>query len=144
MTGRRSPFQLRRLLDLRRRQEETSRRDLAESVRKASSISEEVRHRTEALDAVLRGNPEDPTRRRHVEMIADVAGHAVAAARAAEASAHGTAEELRREWQRAARRLKGLERLEEKARIERIETEARLEQARVDEAITSRLREDRT
>lgn len=137
----RSPFQLKRLLDLRRRQEETSRVNLAESMRKASSISDEVRQRTEALDAVLQGNTE-PARRRHAEMIADVASHAVAAARAAEASAHGTAEELRREWQRAARRLKGLERLEEKARIDRLEAEARIEQARVDEAITSRLREE--
>ncbi len=138
--SRRSAFQLRRLLDLRRRQEETSRVQLAASLRKASSISDEVRHRSQALEAVLRGT--EPTRRSQAEMIADVASHAVAAARAAEASAHGTADELHREWQRAARRLKGLERLEEKQKAEQTEADARDERARVDDAITSRFRED--
>ncbi len=139
---RRSVFQLRRLLDLRRRQEESSRVQLAASLRKASTISDEVRHRSQALESVLRGT--EPTGRRHAEMIADVASHAVAAARAAEASAHGTAEELHREWQRAARRLKGLERLEAKKRLAQHEAESRAEALRVDEAVSSRLREDPT
>lgn len=115
---------------------------LAASLRKASTISDEVRLRSQALESVLRGT--EPTRRRHAEMIADVASHAVAAARAAEASAHGTAEELHREWQRAARRLKGLERLEEKKHVAQQEGERRAEALRIDEAITSRLREDPT
>lgn len=138
---RRSPFQLRRLLDLRRRQEETSRVQLAQSLRKVSSISDEVRHRSEALEAVLQGSA-DPTRRQHAQMIADMANHAIVAARAAEASAQGTAEELRREWQRAARRLKGLERLEEKKRLDQAEADARAERVRVDEAVTSRFQDE--
>lgn len=132
---------LARLLDLRRRQEENARQNLAQSLRHAAGISEEVRHRTEALEAAIGGEP-SPRRLRHLETMAAIAEPAIFAARAAELSARSTAEELRRDWQKTARRLKGLERLEEnhveQERVER-ERQARIE---LDDLITSRHRKD--
>lgn len=108
----RSSNRLRRLLQLRRRQEETARVQLAQSMQKAAALSDEVRARTEALDAVLAGSPQ-PRRRSHLDALVEMTTPAILAARAAEASAASTVVEIRKEWTRAAIRLKGLERLEE-------------------------------
>ena len=132
---------LARLLDLRRRQEETSRQHLAQSLRHAAEISSEVRVRTEALEAAIGGQP-SPRRLRHLDTVAAIAEPAIFAARAAELSARGAAEELRRDWQRAARRLKGLERLEENRAAEEREASERQNRVELDDLITSRHRKD--
>lgn len=139
---RRDPNRLRRLLDLRHRQEETARRHLAESLRRASDISAELKARTDALNSALTGQ-HDPVRRRHLDILVEMATPAIRAAAAAEASALGTADELRREWEKTAVRLKGIERLHENAVAERDERMTRDEARRLDDALTSRLREDR-
>ncbi len=128
---------LRRLLDLRRRQEEAARVQLAQSLRRAAEISDEVRDRTEALEDVLGGNLE-PRRRQHLETITSIAQPAILAAHAAESSARGTAEEIRREWRRTARRLKGLERLEDRRVAEELEVGVRSERQQIDDAMSSR------
>ena len=132
---------LRRLLDLRRRQEEAARVQLAKSLRRAADISDEVRDRTEALEAVLGGNLE-PRRHPHLAAIAAIAEPAILAAHAAEVSARGAAEEIRREWRRTAKRLKGLERLDERRHAEEFELIQRGERAETDDAINSRHGED--
>jgi flagellar export protein FliJ len=127
------------LLDLRRRQEETARIQLAKSMEKAAELSEEVRQRTEALESVLSGSPQ-PARRRHLDALVEVTTPAMLAARAAEASAMSTMVEIRREWSRAAVRLKGLERLEENQAAADDAHEA-VESAReIDDAIIGRFR----
>ena len=60
------------------------------------------------------------------------------AARAAEASAFGAVEEVRREWNRAAIRLKGMERLEERRVAEIEEATAEFDRLTVEDATTRR------
>ncbi|MFQ5558860.1 MAG: hypothetical protein ACE5GB_15305, partial [Acidimicrobiales bacterium] len=84
-------FRLRRLLGLRRRQEEQARAQLAQSLRRVSELSDEVRARSDALEAVMRGR--EPKRHAAVEAITDASSLAVAAVRAAEASAMSTTDE---------------------------------------------------
>jgi len=135
----RKPHRLRRLLDLRRRQEETARVQLAQSMEKAAQLSDEVRQRTEALESVLAGSHQ-PMRRSHLDALVEMTTPAMLAARAAEASAMNTVVEIRREWSRAAVRLKGLERLEEND-LAAVEAEEALETARqTDDAIVGRFR----
>lgn len=133
----RTPRRLHRLLGLRRRQEEAARIQLAQSMEKAAELSDEVRQRTEALESVLSGSPQ-PRRRSHLDALVEMTTPALLAARAAEASAMNTVVEIRREWSRAAVRLKGLERLEENHATEARAEEA-LETARqTDDAIVGR------
>lgn len=132
---------LARLLDLRRRQEETARQNLSESLRNAAEISDEVRHRTQALEAAIGGQPH-PRRLRHLETMAAIAEPAIFAARAAELSARSAAEELRRDWQKTARRLKGLERLEQNRAEQEREDRERQIRVELDDLITSRHRKD--
>jgi len=132
---------LARLLDLRRRQEETARQNLSESLRNAAEISDEVRNRTQALEAAIGGQP-NPHRLRHLETMAAIAEPAIFAARAAELSARSAAEELRRDWQKTARRLKGLERLEENRAEQEREDRERQIRVELDDLITSRHRKD--
>ena len=61
---------LRRLLDLRRRQEEHARVQLAQSLQKASEISDEVRARTQAFERVLEGDA-TPRQRPHLDALLD-------------------------------------------------------------------------
>jgi flagellar protein FliJ len=130
-------MRLRRLLDLRRRQEENARVQLAQSLQRAATLSDEVRSRTEALESALAG-AELPHRRSHLDVLREMTTPAILAAQAAEASAMSTVVEIRREWKRAAIRLKGLERLEEK-HIEAIRDEQRRDVAtQRDDAMTSR------
>ena len=133
---------LRRLLDLRRRQEETARVQLAQSMQKAAELSDEVRQRTEALESVLSGSAASPTpaRRSHLDALVEMTTPAMKAARAAEASAMNTVVEIRREWSRAAVRLKGLERLEENHRAAAEEEQARENARQTDDAIVGRFR----
>lgn len=140
--SRRNPARLRRLLDLRRRQEENARVQLAQSLRRAAALSDEVRSRTDALEAAIAGSPE-PRMRRHLDTLVEIATPAILAAQAAEASAMGTVDELRREWHKAAIRLKGMERLEERATTAEEERLAAAELRRLDDALMSRLRKDR-
>ena len=84
----RNTQRLRRLLDLRKRQEEQARVQLAQSLKKAAEISDEVKARTEALERALDGNPE-PRVRSHLETLMVMAEPAIRAAQAAEASAMG-------------------------------------------------------
>lgn len=128
---------LRRLLDLRRRQEETARIQLAQSMEKAAELSEEVRQRTEALESVLAGTPH-VRRRSHLDALVEMTTPAMLAARAAEASAMNTVVEIRREWSRAAVRLKGLERLEENHAAEAEAEEAAETARQIDDAIVGR------
>ena len=132
---------LRRLVDLRRRQEETARVQLAQSLQKAAEISDEVRVRSEALEAALAGNPE-PRRKEHLEALLEIAQPALNAAQAAEASARGAAEEIRREWRRTAKRLKGMERLDDRHEAEQLAFRRRADQAHFDDALSSRSGED--
>ena len=132
---------LSRLLDLRRRQEETSRQHLATSLRHAAKLSDEVRNRTEALEAALSGQP-SASRRRHLDAVAQIAEPAIFAARAAELSARSAAEELRRDWQRAARRLKGLERLQETRAEQERELADRNARLELEDLVTSRHKKD--
>ena len=135
----RSPHRLRRLLDLRRRQEETARIQLAQSMARAAELSDEVRHRTEALESVLAGSGTPPARRSHLEALIEVTTPAMLAARAAEASALNTVVEIRREWSRAAVRLKGLERLEKNDQAAAAAEEAREAARQTDDAIIGRI-----
>lgn len=128
---------LRRLIDLRRRQEEQARLQLAQSLRKASELSDEVRARTEAFERALEGETA-PRQRPHLEALLDFAEPALLAARAAEASALGAVDEVRREWNRAAVRLKGMERLEERTVHERDEKIAEAERHALDDATNRR------
>ncbi len=128
---------LRRLLDLRKRQEEQARIQLAQSLRKAAEISDEVKARTEALERAIDGNTE-PRRRSHLESLMEMAEPAILAAKAAEASAMGAAEEVRREWNRAAQRLKGMERLDDRRAEEQAEVEAGREKAALDDSASNR------
>ena len=128
---------LRRLLDLRKRQEEQTRVQLAQSLRKAAEISDEVKARTEALERALEGSTE-PRRRSHLESLMVMAEPAILAAQAAEASAMGAAEEVRREWNRAAQRLKGMERLDDRRVEEEAEIEADREKAAFDDSASNR------
>ena len=139
--SRRDPKRLRRLLHLRRRQEETARRQLADSLRRAAEISDEVRVRTDALESALAGR-RTPEQRRHLDVIVEIATPAILAAQAAEASALGAVAELRREWNKSAIRLKGMERLEERAREAELERIAEDEMRRIDDALMGRLRGD--
>lgn len=132
---------LARLLDLRKRQEENARQNLAQSLRHAAQISDEVRSRTEALEAALGGRP-TPRRLRHMETMASIAEPAIFAARAAELSARSAVEELRRDWQKTARRLKGLERLEQNRAEEEREDSERRARVELEDLITSRHRKD--
>lgn len=138
----RSPRRLARLLDLRRRQEEAARVQLAQSLRRAATISDEVRTRSEALEDVLAG--ERPVRERsNLEMLTEIATPAILAAKAAEASAMGAVQEIRREWNRTAVRLKGIERADERQRDAAREAEAAVALRALDDAMTSRVgRED--
>lgn len=131
---------LRRLVDLRRRQEEQARAQLAQSLRKASEISEEVRARTEAFERVLEGDAA-PRERRQLETLLEFAEPAIVAARAAEASAIGAAEEVRREWQRTAMRLKGMEKLEDRRVAEIEEIVEASEQVTLDDSTNTRGRD---
>ncbi len=135
----RTPHRLRRLLDLRRRQEEAARIQLAQSMEKVAELSEEVRQRTEALESVLTGSA-PPARRSHLDALIEMTTPAMLAARAAEASAMNTVVEIRREWSRAAVRLKGLERLEENAQAAAAEKEAAEVARETDDAIVGRFR----
>lgn len=137
----RSPHRLRRLLQLRRRQEETARVQLAQSLQRAATISDEVRARTEALESVISGVPVG-RQRSNLDALSEIAAPAILAAQAAEASAISTAVEIRREWKRAAIRLKGLERLEEKHAEEARQKQARETARDVDDAMTSRFGKD--
>ena len=133
----RAAKRLRRLLDLRKRQEEQARVQLAQSLRKAAEISDEVKARTEALERAIDGNTE-PRRRSHLESLMEMAEPAILAAKAAEASAMGAAEEVRREWNRAAQRLKGMERLDDRRAEEQAEVEADREKAALDDSASNR------
>ena len=133
-----SGFRLRRLLDLRRRQEETARSQLASSLHRVSELSDEVKQRSNALERVLRGTA--PGRKRRVEAIADAASTAILAARAAEASAIRTTDEIRNTWRRALRRVDGLERVEQRVADAAHEAERRAERSAVDEVVSSRAR----
>lgn len=128
---------LRRLLDLRRRQEEQARVQLATSLRKAADISDEVKARTKALERVLDGRPE-PSHRAHLESLLELAQPAIFAAQAAEASAMAAADEVRREWNRAAQRLKGMERLDDRRAEEHAEAEVGREKAALDDSTSNR------
>ena len=128
---------LRRLLDLRRRQEEQARVQLAQSLQKASEISDEVRARTEAFERVLGGDTA-PRQRSPLDTLLEFAEPALLAARAAEASALGAVEEVRREWNRAAIRLKGMERLEERRVAEIDEAAAELDRITIEDATNRR------
>ncbi len=128
---------LRRILDLRKRQEEQARVQLAQSLRKAAEISDEVKARTEALERALEGDS-TPRVRSHLETLMVMAEPAIRAAQAAEASAMGAAEEVRREWNRAAQRLKGMERLDERRAEEVAERQASQEKAALDDSASNR------
>ena len=128
---------LRRILDLRKRQEEQARVQLAQSLRKAAEISDEVKARTEALERALEGQPE-PRVRSHLETLMVMAEPAIRAAQAAEVSAMGAAEEVRREWNRAAQRLKGMERLDERRTEEEAEIRSTREKAALDDSASNR------
>jgi flagellar export protein FliJ len=134
----RTPHRLRRLLDLRRRQEEAARIQLAQSMAKAAELSEEVRQRTEALESVLSGS-QPSARRSHLDALVEMTAPATLAARAAEASAMSTVVEIRREWSRAAVRLKGLERLEENDLAAAEAKDAREAARQTDDAIVGRI-----
>ena len=139
----RSPNRLRRLLDLRRRQEENARVQLAQSLHRAAGISAEVRARTEALELVLSGHG-TTVRRPHLEVLTAMTTPAILAAQAAEASAVSTVMEIRREWNRAAIRLKGLERLDEKHTEEARQDELRDAAHQADDAVVGRFGEDKS
>ncbi|MEM9200519.1 MAG: hypothetical protein AAGC53_02620 [Actinomycetota bacterium] len=128
---------LSRILNLRRRQEEQARVQLAQSLQKAAQISDEVKARTEALERALEGGSA-PRRRSHMATLMDMAEPALRAAQAAEASAMGTAEEVRREWNRAAQRLKGMERLDDRRSEEAAEAQASIEKAAFDDSASNR------
>lgn len=128
---------LRRILDLRKRQEEQARVQLAQSLRKAAEISDEVKARTEALERALDGDA-SPRVRSHLETLMVMAEPAIRAAQAAEASAMGAAEEVRREWNRAAQRLKGMERLDERRAEDAAERQASQENAALDDSASNR------
>ncbi len=132
----RSLKRLRRLVDIRRRQEESARSALADSLRNASAISEEVRMRSEALGSLLSGVA--PASRRQVEPLAEAASTAIAAAKAAESAAYGTVEEIRKDWAATATRLQGAERLEQRATEAERQTELGADRTAAEEAITSR------
>ena len=70
--SRRDPKRLRRLLDLRRRQEKTARRQLADSLRRAAEISDVVRVRTDELESALAGR-HIPEHRRHLDLLVEIA-----------------------------------------------------------------------
>ena len=133
----RNTQRLRRLLDLRKRQEEQARVQLAQSLKKAAEISDEVKARTEALERALEGQPE-PRVRSHLETLMVMAEPAIRAAQAAEVSAMGAAEEVRREWNRAAQRLKGMERLDERRTEEEAEIRSTREKAALDDSASNR------
>ena len=133
----RNTQRLRRLLDLRKRQEEQARVQLAQSLKKAAEISDEVKARTEALERALDGNPE-PRVRSHLETLMVMAEPAIRAAQAAEASAIGAAHEVRREWNRAAQRLKGMERLEDRHLEAETERRVSQEKAQLDDSASNR------
>jgi flagellar export protein FliJ len=133
----RNAQRLRRLLDLRKRQEEQARVQLAQSLKKASEISDEVKARTEALERALEGSPE-PRVRSHLETLMVMAEPAIRAAQAAEVSAMGAAQEVRREWNKAAQRLKGMERLEDRRVEEQAERQAHQEKAQLDDSASNR------
>ncbi|MEM9466660.1 MAG: hypothetical protein AAGA90_14905 [Actinomycetota bacterium] len=133
----RNAQRLRRLLDLRKRQEEQARVQLAQSLKKAAEISDEVKARTEALERALEGNPE-PRVRSHLETLMVMAEPAIRAAQAAELSAMGAAQEVRREWNKAAQRLKGMERLEDRRIEEQAERRATREKAELDDSASNR------
>lgn len=133
----RSLKRLRRLVDIRRRQEESARSALAASLRHASEISEEVRLRSEALDSVMSGVA--PVTRRQNEPLLDAAGKAITAAKAAESAAYGTVEEIRADWAATATRLQGAERLEQRATDAQKQDELSQGRAVLDDDITSRL-----
>lgn len=128
---------LRRLVDLRRRQERQARSQLAQSLQKVAEISEEVRVRTEAFERVLEGDT-NPRQRTHLATLMEFVEPTIQAARAAEASAMGAAAEVRREWQRTAMRLKGMERLEERRLAELEEIVRAAEAVDFDDAATAR------
>ncbi|MCH1435162.1 MAG: hypothetical protein L7U56_05790 [Acidimicrobiales bacterium] len=128
---------LRRILDLRKRQEEQARVQLAQSLRKAAEISDEVKARTQALERALEGD-QSPRVRPHLETLMVMAEPAIRAAQAAEASAIGAAEEVRREWNRAAQRLKGMERLDERRTEEIAEQQASQDKLALDDSASNR------
>lgn len=132
----RSLKRLRRLVDIRRRQEESARSALADSLRHASEISEEVRLRSEALGSVMSGDT--PVSRRQAEPLVAAAGNAIAAAKAAESSAYATVEEIKKDWMATATRLQGAERLTQRATEAERELELSQDRVAVDEAVTSR------
>ncbi len=133
----RNTQRLRRLLDLRKRQEEQARVQLAQSLKKAAEISDEVKARTEALERALEGSPE-PRVRSHLETLMVMAEPAIRAAQAAEVSAMGAAQEVRKEWNKAAQRLKGMERLEDRHLEEQAERRANQEKAQLDDSASNR------
>ncbi len=133
----RNTQRLRRLLDLRKRQEEQARVQLAQSLKKAAEISDEVKARTEALERALEGSPE-PRVRSHLETLMVMAEPAIRAAQAAEVSAMGAAQEVRREWNKAAQRLKGMERLEDRHLEEQAERRANQDKAQLDDSASNR------
>lgn len=133
----RNTARLRRLLDLRKRQEEQARVQLAQSLKKAAEISDEVKARTEALERALEGRSE-PRVRSHLETLMVMAEPAIRAAQAAEVSAMGAAEEVRREWNRAAQRLKGMERLDDRHAEEQAELRSNQEKAALDDSASNR------
>ena len=133
----RNTQRLRRLLDLRKRQEEQARVQLAQSLKKAAEISDEVKARTEALERALEGSPE-PRVRSHLETLMVMAEPAIRAAQAAEVSAMGAAQEIRREWNKAAQRLKGMERLEDRHLEEQAERRANQDKAQLDDSASNR------
>ena len=133
----RNAQRLRRLLDLRKRQEEQARVQLAQSLKKAAEISDEVKARTEALERALEGSPE-PRVRSHLETLMVMAEPAIRAAQAAEVSAMGAAQEVRREWNKAAQRLKGMERLEDRRIEEQAERRSNQEKAELDDSASNR------
>ena len=63
---------------------------------------------------------------------------AIRAAQAAEASAMGAAEEVRREWNRAAQRLKGMERLDDRRTEEVAEQQAGQDKLAFDDSASNR------
>ncbi len=112
------------------------RAQLGSSLQKVSELSDEVKERSDALESVLRGA--DPGRKHRMEAITDAASMAILAARAAEASAVHTAEEIRRTWRRAVTRVDGLERVEERALEVARDDRRRAEAHAVDDAVATR------
>lgn len=136
---RRYRFRLEQVLRVRRLQEEQARGELADARRRLDGSSARLRQALEAYQARMDERLQAPTGEALVERDRRAAlARGVTAARVAEANALLTFRTSLDQWQEAARRVQGLERLDERHRSEHEIELDRAEQVVVDDLAAAR------